>query len=516
MGGYSTPEALAAEMPSSDRFGIDGDASPAVACRICYAGEFKEGKGAFLDPTPCKCTGHRAKVHEECLRQWQSTALKNGQWHAGSRCHACHSPYTVLLTPQDQRTPIGIIGGTGLVGRALAARLLTHPVFRLGPIVGSSATVGRPFEEVWKAKEKALVDHYGSDLWKPQPFPEGLSGVTVQSQEELEASDCRYVVSAVAPRLGHIEDSLQEKGFVVFSISPHARTLPENPLVVPEANGDTLLNALLENANLQKQRVPLIKSPNCVTCGISVVLKAIDAAFGLEAVAVTTFQALSGRGDAMYEPSLVVGNVYPLTGTEERTDDYQRSELMRIFPQLARCSVTAHRVPVQTGHFVDLKVQLRTKVSSAEAAKDVLRNFNPLEGLDLPSQPKQPIVVVDEVGRPRPLPDADHEGGMAVAVGNVRANDGFFDLTLSVVLNNVVRGAWGAALINAELYDLHMREVLAAKACKEKQREHLQKLLPMLPVSQSCSSLRTGLSPSPSSRSISEEEAMAPEAVAVP
>ena len=143
---------------------------------------------------------------------------------------------------------------------------------------------------------------------------------------------------------------------MVFSISPHARTIAANPLVVPEANAAVLLSTLAARA--AGDPFPLVKSPNCVTCGISVVLKAIDDAFGLDSVAVTTFQALSGRGDAKYEPHLVVGNVYPLTGTAEKTDDYQRAELQRIFPTLRRCTVAAHRVPVQVGFRTPLPTAL--------------------------------------------------------------------------------------------------------------------------------------------------------------
>ena len=180
------------------------------------------------------------------------------------------------------------------------------------------------------------------------PLHHGARYCSPLLQELLsESPDRHIVVSAIAPRLGHIEDSLQAAGFMVFSISPHARTLAANPLVVPEANADVLLSTLA--AREAGDPFPLVKSPNCVTCGISVVLKAIDDAFGLDSVAVTTFQALSGRGDAKYEPHLVVGNVYPLTGTAEKTDDYQRAELQRIFPALRRCTVAAHRVPVQVG-----------------------------------------------------------------------------------------------------------------------------------------------------------------------
>ena len=141
---------------------------------------------------------------------------------------------------------------------------------------------------------------------------------------------------------------------------------------------------------------------------------------------------------------------------------------MRIFPRIVRCAVSAHRVPVRTGHFVDVKCQTRRPVKSSDEVKALLRAFAPLRGLGLPSMPHNPIVVLDEVGRPRPRIDNDYEGGMAVCVGNVHTNDGFFDVTLSLCVNNVVRGAWGAALINLELYDLHVRPLIARAAAKQR------------------------------------------------
>lgn len=455
-------------------------------CRICYAEEFEEDAGEFLRPTPCDCTGNRSAIHASCLKTWQETARKKRQWAAGTMCHACNSPYQVnLISDECPRLPVGIVGGTGLVGRALAAVLETHPIFCLGPVVGSPASAGKPLAEVWQQKESALEQHYGADIWTAASCPPSLVDVKVSSVEELLAAAepgndvmpggqaVRHVISAIAPALGAVEDAVQAAGMAVFSISPHARQVPRNPLVVPEANGGVLLTCMTRYAEEQAVEeaaaatpaptgLPLVKSPNCVTCGTSIVLRALDEAFGLSGVCMTTFQALSGRGDAKYEKGLVVGNVYPLTGTIEKTDEKIRDELLRILPGIDRCTVTAHRVPVQTGHFVDLKLQTREPVRDARQVKDTLRAFNPLHGMGLPSQPAQPIVVVDEVGRPRPAQDALYENGMAVAAGNVRCpGDGFFDITLSVVLNNVVRGAWGAALLNAEMYELHVVPLVA-------------------------------------------------------
>ena len=410
-----------AEAKELKRAGLDEEVKAGMAppvCRICYSEEHEDGMGAFIRPTPCNCAGERSAVHYTCLQRWQTIARQNRQWSAGAVCHACDSPYTVDLVEEGERIPVGILGGTGLVGRALAARLLSHPIFSLGPVLGSSATVGKSLADVWIQKERALQDHYGAALWEAVPCPPGLREITVSSTEELMRSGVKYVVSAIAPSLGHIEDALQAAGIAVFSISPHARQVPRNPLIIPEANGDELLHAIATAAAEDSDpTIPLVKSPNCVTCGTSVVLKALDATYGVVGVSVTTFQALSGRGDAKYDPGLVVGNVYPLAGTVEKTDEYQRKELLRIFPNIVRCAVSAHRVPVQTGHFVDVKCQTRKPVRSVDEVKAVLRAFAPLRGLGLPSMPNAPIVVVDEVGRPRPKQDGNYEGGMSVCVG---------------------------------------------------------------------------------------------------
>ena len=138
-----------------------------------------------------------------------------------------------------------------------AIRLLTHPTLRLGAVVGSDASAGRALRAVWEAKEAELARHYGAHVWAPLAFPEALDGVVVQDAQALEAAGpraCPYVVSCIAPRLGHIEDALQAAGFVVFSISPHAREVPANPLCVPEANGGALLRSLARHAAATARR----------------------------------------------------------------------------------------------------------------------------------------------------------------------------------------------------------------------------------------------------------------------
>ena len=69
---------------------------------------------------------------------------------------------------------------------------------------------------------------------------------------------------------------------------------------------------------------------------------------------------------------------------------------------------------------------------------------------DLPTAPKNPIHVLTAVDRPQPRLDRDLEGGMAVSVGRVR-DDALFDLKFEALVHNTIRGAAGAAILNAEL-----------------------------------------------------------------
>ncbi|KAL3892659.1 MAG: hypothetical protein SGPRY_014915 [Prymnesium sp.] len=176
------------------------------------------------------------------------------------------------------RTPVAIIGGTGYVGRLLAQRLLSHPTLCLGPIVGSKRSEGMLFQQVWEQKEAALMQNYGSQLWSSLSFPAQLEGMVVSSLDDLLGGECRVAISCVAPDVGYIEDILVNAGCKVFSISPYKRM--EN-LTIPEVNPERIPASIEQS---------LFKSPNCVSVGTSIALKAISEAYGIEKCNVCTFQ----------------------------------------------------------------------------------------------------------------------------------------------------------------------------------------------------------------------------------
>ncbi len=334
---------------------------------------------------------------------------------------------------------VGVLGATGMVGRRLARLLLHHPSFTLERVVGSDAAVGVAYRDVWESKEAALQEHYGR-FWRAYSFPDELQGLRVTSFEELLASDCEVVFSSIPDRASELEERLLRSGRTVFSNSPYRRFDPDVDLVVPEVNAHAIGASRL------------IKNPNCVTSGLVIVLAALEARYGLREVVVTTYQSLSGRGDAKYAPELVHANIYPLHASAEGTEGYIRREVKKIVGGSFPISVTCNRTFVQEGHFVEVRVKTRAPVGGADEAADVLAGFNPLGDRGLPTCPPSPLVVLRESGRPRPIQDAHHHGGMAVAVGNVATDDEVFDLRLTYVVNNLVRGAAGGALLNAEVW----------------------------------------------------------------
>jgi aspartate-semialdehyde dehydrogenase len=340
-----------------------------------------------------------------------------------------------------EKRKVGILGATGAVGRRCAELLAFHPWFEIGMLVGTSHSAGHDYEAVWTEKETALARHYGEAFWTPRLFPAALRGRMVQSFEELLRADIDIVLSSVPEHAGGLERQLIERGCTVFSNSPHGRFEEANPLVVPEVNGDVI--------GAQK----LIKNPNCVTSGLVLVLAPLRERFGLRHVSVTTYQSLSGRGDAKYPRDVVHGSVLPLHGSDENTESYIKAEVKKILkaPSLP-CSVTCNRVFTQEGHYVELKVGTTRPVGSSAEVAELLLRASPPAVANLPSAPPYPLILVNDPGRPRPRSDAWHHYGMAVAVGNLSTQDEVHDLRLSFVVNNLVRGAAGGALLNAEFF----------------------------------------------------------------
>jgi aspartate-semialdehyde dehydrogenase len=113
-------------------------------------------------------------------------------------------------------------------------------------------------------------------------------------------------------------------------------------------------------------------------------------------------------------------------------------------------SAMTHRVNVRDGHLEAVSVKLSTK-ASREDVETAMRDFaSPIDELQLPSAPRPAILLESHAQRPQPRLDRDRGQGMAVVVGPV-SPCAVLDYKFRLLSHNTVRGAAGAAILNAEL-----------------------------------------------------------------
>jgi aspartate-semialdehyde dehydrogenase len=152
----------------------------------------------------------------------------------------------------------------------------------------------------------------------------------------------------------------------------------------------------------------------------------------------------------------IVANVIPFIGGEEEKVAREPQKILEAeFP----LSVSVNRVPVVDGHTLAMFVKLCRRAGLDEIRRAIDGFSGEPQRLKLPSAPERPLVVIDRADRPQPLRDVLRGGGMTVSVGNLRA-DPVYDARFTVLVHNTVRGAAGAALLNAEL--LAAKGLLAA------------------------------------------------------
>ncbi len=339
------------------------------------------------------------------------------------------------------RIDVGILGATGTVGQRLVRLLADHPWFHVSELAGSPESAGRTYAEGGGPDALDGVDEELGRRTLKDPEGEWQSGLLLSA-----------LPSGVA---GPIEERLVGRGHLVVSNASSHRMDPDVPLIIPEINPDHL--GITERQR-ERWSGTLITNPNCSVMGLALALAPLHRQFGVKAVQVTTLQSLSGAGRPGPSASEIVDNVLPhITGEEEKLAREPqkilgRFETGRGAVDAANFEVSAHvhRVPVRHGHLLAVSVAL-------EEAAEMTRIEGALEGftgarLDeaLPSAPARPLRLVRDLQRPQPRLDRDRDGGMTVTIGRVRPCQ-VLDVKFTAVIHNLIRGAAGAALLNAEL-----------------------------------------------------------------
>jgi aspartate-semialdehyde dehydrogenase len=343
----------------------------------------------------------------------------------------------------DSRIPVAVLGATGNVGQRFVELLADHPWFRVAEVVASDRSAGKRFDDAtdWRLGSR---------------FPEAAAGLTVLDYNaDLQSP---VVFSGLPGEVaGEIEQRLASRGHAVLSNTSTHRMEPDVPLLIPEVNPGHVDAIRLQQQN-RGWKGYIVTNANCSTIHMTLALKPLQDAFGLEAVLVATMQAVSGAGYPGVPSLDMIDNVVPYIGGEEEKIEIEAKKMLGGFSADAGFAdadivVSAHcnRVPVRDGHTECVSVRLG-QPATPDAVIDALESFRgrPQE-LDLPSAPKQPVVVRREANRPQPQLDRADQSGMATIVGRVRECP-LLGIKFVLLGHNTVRGAAGASILNAELF----------------------------------------------------------------
>ena len=336
--------------------------------------------------------------------------------------------------------PVGILGATGMVGQQFIALLASHPWFKVEWLGASERSAGKSFRE--------------AAAWRlPNLLPDEVAKRTVEAAAPGNAPKLMFsgLDSSVA---GEIEKAFAEAGHVVVSNSRNYRMDSDVPLLIPEVNAEHL-GLLDAQGGTRGWKGRIVTNPNCSTVVLATALAPLRQ-FGLTTTMITTLQAISGAGYPGVPSWDILGNVIPHIGGEEEKVETETRKILGAFTNgqvtfhRVRVSATTTRVPVQNGHTESIAIGLEQKPGPEEII-DAWRSFRGRpQALDLPTAPKQPIVYLEEANRPQPILDVNREGGMAVAIGRLRRCP-LFDYKFVALGHNTIRGAAGAAILNAEL-----------------------------------------------------------------
>jgi aspartate-semialdehyde dehydrogenase len=338
----------------------------------------------------------------------------------------------------SRKYKVGILGATGTVGQRFIQLLENHPQFEITALAASDRSAGKAFSEACAWKLAGSIPEYAREV-VVQPIEPSL--------------DCDIVFSSLPSNVAReTEEAFARAGYPVISNSSSYRMDEDVPLLIPEINADHL--ALIE---LQKQKRGfskgfIVTNPNCAVISIAPPLAALHREFGVESAVVTTLQAISGAGYPGVASLDIFDNVIPyIAGEEPKVETESQKILGKLTDGLIEhadfaLSAQCFRVPVIDGHTASVRVDLK-KTSTLEDIVEAMRSF---PTLDLHSSPENFIEITDEPSRPQPRLDRDNGKGMTVTVGRIFP-DNIFDYRFVALSHNTVRGAAGAAVLNAEL-----------------------------------------------------------------
>jgi aspartate-semialdehyde dehydrogenase len=338
------------------------------------------------------------------------------------------------------KIPIGILGATGVVGQRFIQKLEHHPWFEVAWLAASDRSEGKLYADAAKWRLKT-------------PIPAGIAGMKVSPATPDGAP--KVIFAALdASIAAEMEPRFAEAGCAVVTNSSALRMKEDVPLVIPEVNSGHIKLIDIQ-AWRKKSGGYVVTNPNCSAIGLVLALAPLQQ-FGLQAVMAVTMQAVSGAGYPGVASLDILGNVIPFIRNEEEKMEEETRKLLgrlngsKVIPGAFVMSAQCNRVAVEDGHTESVSVRFKSKPRPEEIIA-AWNNFrSEPQTLKLPSAPEIPVVYLEANDRPQPRFDIDMGAGMTTAVGRLRPC-GVLDWKFTVLSHNTIRGAAGAAVLNAEL-----------------------------------------------------------------
>ncbi|MGC2447662.1 MAG: aspartate-semialdehyde dehydrogenase [Candidatus Sulfotelmatobacter sp.] len=341
----------------------------------------------------------------------------------------------------NKKIPIGILGATGVVGQRFIQMLEHHPWFEVAWLAASDRSEGKLYAEAARWRLKTAIPDAVAKMKVSPASPDGAPKIIFAALD-----------SGIAAEL---EPRFADAGCAVVSNSSALRMQEDVPLVIPEVNA-AHIKLIDIQAWRKKSGGYVVTNPNCSAIGLVLALAPLHQKFGLETVMAVTMQAVSGAGYPGVASLDILGNVIPFIKNEEEKMEEETKKLLgqvngsKVIPGGFAMSAQCNRVAVEDGHTESISIRLKKKAT----AEEIIAAWNgyraePQE-LKLPSAPEKPVIYVTASDRPQPRFDVDTGAGMTTVVGRLRPCS-VLDWKFTVLSHNTIRGAAGAAVLNAEL-----------------------------------------------------------------
>ncbi len=369
-----------------------------------------------------------------------------------------------------KKIPVAVLGATGEVGQKFVLNLQKHPWFELTALYASERSADRTYADAlnygmensrWFCKgasSKKILDMIVRNLSNVRPEENSLFFSALPSETALG-----------------VEGNIAMEKPVVSTASAY-RYFDDSFVYLPSVNESHagIIDVQQKGRGWKGFVVP---QPNCTTIGLVMSLKPVHDEFGLEHVTMASMQAVSGAGYSAvrswaeqrkiqgadlpagldeFSQSVFEGNVIPYIHMEEEKVRKETVKLLgefnedKITPTGFKIACKCNRVPVLDGHTESVFIET-TKECTINELKEVWKNYRgEPQKLELPTAPKQPIVIMNEIDRPQPKFDSTLEGGMVAVIGGVEANAFENGFQYTVLSHNTELGAAKGAVLAAE------------------------------------------------------------------